>query len=276
MAQVTFDATQTAPSTGAPEAVPADWYKVVMTDSEMKPTKDSAQTGNAYLNCTLSIIEGPYTNSKIFCRLNLKNINPVAQTIAYEELSAICHAVNVMSITQTEMLHNIPFQVKVKYRAAEGSYEASNEVTKYKNINEVVNHTSAPAQAATSTPAQPAAQPWQQQQAPAQQPAQQPVQQAPAQAPAQTWQQPAQQPAAQPAQQAPAQQAPAQTWQQPAAAQPWQQPAEQPAQQPVQQPVQQAPAQQPVQQAPAQQPVQQAPAQQAPAQAGLPPWGQAK
>ena len=278
MAQLNFDATQVAPDLGF-ETVPAGWYNAMIDESEMKPTKDGS---GAYLQTRFNIIDGQYANRKIYMRLNLRNTNPVAQEIAYKQLSAIAHAVGVLHVQDSSQLHGLPMKIKVKLRKdTSGQYEDSNEISTIKNINEQVDMGSQAASPAggfggvpaggmppgfgapQQAPVQQPQQPWQQPQNFGQAPQQAPAPQA---APQQPWQQaPAQQPAPQP-QQAPAQAAPAQPWQQPAAAQPWQQPA---AAQPWQQaPVQQAPVPQPA-------PVQQAAPQQAhPAQSAVPPWAQ--
>jgi hypothetical protein len=252
-AVLNFDASQVAPDTGAQDALPAGWYDVVMEASEMKPTKDN--TG-AYLECKLNVIAPQnFQGKKIYTRLNLRNSNATAQEIGYKQLSAICHAVGVLQVADSAQLHNIPFKVKLKLRPAEGPYEASNDVTAYKNINEQVGVPAvAGFPAASAAPAAPMAPPSFA--APA---APLPPAAAPAPAPA------------------------AQQWQQPQAPQPWQQPQAPAAaapQMPAQQP---APAQAPAwnQQAPMQQPMQpQAPVQQAPnpavaqAQGAVPPWMQ--
>lgn len=260
MAQLNFDASQVAPNTGVPDAFPAGWYNAAIDESEMKPTKDGTGT---YLQVRYSVLDGQYQGRKVYQRLNLRNSNPVAQEIAYGELSAICHATGIMQVQDSQQFHNVPLKIKVKLRPADGQYEASNEISAVKHINEQVGDAGAPAGGAAPSYQAPVAN-----QAPQQQPAQQPwagQQQAPAQQPA--------------PQQAPVDQQ-QQNWQQPAAQQPWQeqqqQPAQQPAQQPFQQPApqQQAPAQQPVQQ-PAQQPAQQPQTTaQPPASAGMPPWAQ--
>ena len=276
MAQLNFDATQVAPDLGF-ETVPAGWYNAMIDESEMKPTKDGS---GAYLQTRFNIIDGQYANRKIYMRLNLRNTNPVAQEIAYKQLSAIAHAVGVLHVQDSSQLHGLPMKIKVKLRKdTSGQYEDSNEISTIKNINEQVDmgsQAAAPAGGFGGAPAggmppgfgapqqPPVPQP--------QQPWQQPLNfgQAPQQAPApqQPWQQaPAQQPAFQP-QQAAAQAAPAQQpWQQPAAAQPWQQA-----------PQQQAPAQQAAPQQAAPAPQQAAPQQAAPAgfnpQTAVPPWAQ--
>jgi len=236
MSQINFDATQVAPDSGMPDPVPAGWYKVLLEKSEMRPTKDG--TG-AYLWGQCNILEGQYTGQKLFLRINMRNANAQCVEIGRGQLSALCHAVGVLQAADSEQLHNIPFNAKVKYVPAEGQYEAKNEVTGFKNANEAVP-------AAAGTPQQTAIQP--------------------PPAVAQPWQQPAQQQPPVQQQQPPVQQPVENAWQPSAQAQqPWQQPAPATAA-----PAQQQPPQQAVQQPAAQQqPVQQPPAQQAP-----PPQGQ--
>ena len=140
MAQLNFDARTVVPDTGQQDPVPAGWYKVVMDKSEMKPTKDG--TGMR-LEMQFKVIDGQYTNRKIFEGLNLQNANPVAQEIAYKQLSAVAHAVNVLMVEDSSQLHNIPLQIKVKLKPAQGQYDAGNSIVAYKNINELVSHTPA-------------------------------------------------------------------------------------------------------------------------------------
>jgi hypothetical protein len=125
-----FDANTVAPR-AALEAMPAGWYNMQITGSEMKPTKDN--TGQ-YLELEMTILDGPYAGRKAYDRLNLVNSNPTAVEIAYGTLSAICHATGVIRAQTAEMLHGIPMQVKLKLRAAKGDYEASNDVSGYDNI----------------------------------------------------------------------------------------------------------------------------------------------
>ena len=233
MAQLNFDASQVAPSE-ALEAIPAGWYNAQMTASAMKPTSDG--TG-AYLQAEFTVLSGDYAGRKLFDRINLQNKNPVAVEIGYKTLSAICHAVGVIQVQDSQQLHGRPLQLKVSLRAAgpgaDGKhYEASNEVKGYKGRDGAgVPMAGAPVggapswapqapvqQAAPQYAPPPAAAP--QQWAPPAQPAaaapqqwQQPAPQAP-QAPApQQWAPPAQQAAP-----APQQAAPTPPWQgQPAA-----------------------------------------------------------
>ena len=264
MALLNFDASTVAPDTGAQDPVPAGWYDVVIDASEMKPTNDG---NGSYLELRHNIIAGAMQGKNVYGRLNLSNANPTAQEIGYKQLSAVCHATGVIQCRDSAQLHNIPLKIKVKLRPADGKYEASNEITAWKNINEVVQMAEA---TAGGFPGQAAA--------------------APAPAPFAPPPQPA--PMAPPQFQQPAPQMQHQTtWQPPAAQQPWQQGAAAPAAAPAA-PAPQfqapqaapqfapAPAAQPQQQAqPAPAPQQQAaPAPAAApwngAQAAVPPWMQ--
>jgi len=140
MVQLNFDATQVEPDAGF-ETVPAGWYNVAMDESSLKPTKDGA---GAYLEARFNILDGQYHGRKLFARLNLQNSNQQTVEIAMKQLSAIGHAVGVLHIQDSSQLHGLPLKVKVKIRPASGDYEASNDITAYKNINEQVDMAGAP------------------------------------------------------------------------------------------------------------------------------------
>lgn len=128
MVQLNFDANQVAPNAGM-VPVPEGWYKVAISESEVKPTKDGA---GAYLQLKCAIIDGPHANKPIFIRLNIQNTNQQAVDVAYGELSAICHATGVYQVADSSQLHGIPFQVKVTVRK-DPQYGESNDVKAYKD-----------------------------------------------------------------------------------------------------------------------------------------------
>jgi hypothetical protein len=171
MASLNFNASTVEP-TQSYEPLPEGWYPVIMTKSEMKPTKDG--TG-AYLETELTVQDGACKGRKVFYRLNLKNSNPVAQEIAYRQLSAICHAVGVIQVEDSQQLHGLPFQVKVVVKKDDsGKYDPSNEVKAIKGMNEgahapAVGFTApaagfapAPAPAPTAAPVGGSLPPWMQ------------------------------------------------------------------------------------------------------------------
>lgn len=263
---VQFNAGDHNERTRGGDPVPKGWYIAQIVNSEIKPTKTP---GGARLNIQFKILQGDFINRVAFGGYNVQNSNPVAVNIAMEELAELSKAVGVPVWNDTEQLHGIPFNLKLKIKHDEG-YEPSNEPDAYKHINDsagIVYATKAdvvksapvgagfgsqqPQQGFGANAQQPTGQPgWAQPQQPQQQ-VQQPVQQFQQQQPQQQVQQPTQQ---QPQQGNV-------NFQQAATQQPWGQQGAQPQQQ-VQQP--QQTAQQPVQEQPVQQqPVQQQPQQQA-------------
>lgn len=130
MAVLNFNAATVAPNS-AFDPLPAGWYHVKITDSETKPVKPP-KTGS-YLALTMEVLEGTYAGRKLFTNLNLENENPVAVKIAYEQLSALCYVTGNIQCQDSQELHGIPFQVKVSIRAADGTYDASNDVKGFRN-----------------------------------------------------------------------------------------------------------------------------------------------
>jgi hypothetical protein len=133
MTQLNFDANTVAPAE-ALEVIPSGWYTAQMTASEMQETSD--KTG-AMLKCEFTVLGGEHAGRKLFDRLNLQNKNPVAVEIAYKTLSAICHAVGVIQVSDSQQLHGRPLSMKVGVRPAgmggDGKqYDAQNEIKGYK------------------------------------------------------------------------------------------------------------------------------------------------
>ncbi len=131
-----FNAATVAPAQ-AMEPVPSNWYNVIVDESEMKVTNDGE---GAYLQLRLSIMDGSYANHKLWVRLNIQNNSEKAVEIAYQQLSAICHAVGVIQLVDSTELHNKPFQVKVVLKPPSvnqqtgQTYEASNDCKGFKAI----------------------------------------------------------------------------------------------------------------------------------------------
>lgn len=163
MAGLNFDATQVAPNQPF-EVLPAGKYKVHVTDSDMKPTKDGA---GQYLWLEMEILDGEYQGRKIWDRLNLVNSNQQAVEIAQRSLSALCHAVGKLQVADSEDLHFIPVIATVKVRPAKGDYAASNEIRGYEPAGNVTPMAARPAAVAapSAAPATSAAAPWKQRRA---------------------------------------------------------------------------------------------------------------
>ena len=137
MAQLNFDASTVAPQE-AFDPIPAGWYPAQIVESEMKA---GSKPGSAYLAITLQIMGGDFNNRKVFDRFNLQNANPIAVEIAYRSLSAVCHAVGLIQVADSQLLHGRPLMVKVSVRPARvdatsgTAYDASNEVKGYKALD---------------------------------------------------------------------------------------------------------------------------------------------
>lgn len=113
MAKLSFDATKVAPQKPM-DPVPKDWYQVVITSSDLVPTKTDPKNG-VRLELEVEIIDGEYKGRKAWDGINTKNKNPKAQQIGEEQLSAICHATKVFKLVDTAELHNKPFEIKLGY-----------------------------------------------------------------------------------------------------------------------------------------------------------------
>lgn len=132
MANLNFNANDVEPSTGF-EIIPAGKYKAQIVNSEMEVTK----SGNGQmLKLEFDIVDGQFSGRKLWVRLNLQNPNTQAVEIARRDLSAICHAVGVMALNDSEQLHFKPMTITVKVRP-EGNdkngvwRDAQNEVRGY-------------------------------------------------------------------------------------------------------------------------------------------------
>ena len=130
-----FNAADVEPNEGF-TPLPAGEYQAIISESEMKPTKDGQ---GKYLQMKLQILNGQHQNRTLFDRLNLVNKNDVAVQIAKGTLSSICRAVNVLTPNDSAELHNKPLTIIVKIKNDQNG-NAQNEVKGYK-----ARHTSAPA-----------------------------------------------------------------------------------------------------------------------------------
>lgn len=158
-----FDATQVAPASSS-DPIPAGNYAAMITESEIKPLKSGNGTA---LRLTFQVLEGEFKNRKVWANLNIQHTNAQAQAIAQQQLSAICHAVNVLKISNPAALRNKPMTIKVKVRPANDGYDASNDISGYSAINAAsaaptaaTNGTATASTAAPATPVTKAAPPW--------------------------------------------------------------------------------------------------------------------
>lgn len=136
-------------------AIPAGEYLVSIVKSSVENTK--AGDGQ-YLKLVFSVLEGLHKGAQVFDMLNLVNRNTDTVDIAQRKLSAICHAVGIMDVTQSEQLHDKPIRIKVSYEPAKGEYGENNRVKAYKAAT--AKSSSSPARAGELLPAAGKVQPW--------------------------------------------------------------------------------------------------------------------
>ena len=145
MAQFNFDASQIAPqaSTGP---LPAGVYLAHIVESDVQPLKSGNGEG---LKLTFEIIDGQHKGRKVYENLNIRHTSEDTQRIAQSQLSALCHAVNVIKLMDTAALHFKPVRINVTVREAVGQYKASNNIKGYEAAGGGI---SAPATAPTPAP----------------------------------------------------------------------------------------------------------------------------
>lgn len=122
-----FDAGAVEPASPY-EPLPAGRYRVVVVESEEKPTRAG---GSSYVQFTFEVLDGPHVGRKLWSRLNLNNPSAQAVQIARAELSALCRAVGVLTPQDTSELHDLPLDVKVSLRVRPDTGETTNEVKGY-------------------------------------------------------------------------------------------------------------------------------------------------
>lgn len=140
--------------------IPADTYNVQIVKSEVVPTK--AGTGSL-LKTQMKVIDGKFKGRIVFGQYNLTNPNPQAVVISKKQMKTLCDSIGKPDgVKDSNELHNIPFQIKVSVKPAQGQYAEQNEVkfySKYEGAKaEVAGETPSanpanPSNPATSNPA---------------------------------------------------------------------------------------------------------------------------
>jgi hypothetical protein len=133
---LSFDASGIAPQKPI-ECIPAGWYPCEISDAEVKATK--GRSGGKRANFEFTVTAGDYKGRKIFGGINVTNANPQAQEIGQRELSAICHAVGIINVSDLAAFIGKQLHVKVKLKKAtpeevEKGYEDRNEPSGFKAL----------------------------------------------------------------------------------------------------------------------------------------------
>lgn len=141
--------------------LPSGEYPAIITDSEMKPTKNR---NGQYLELTYQVTDGPLKGRLVWERLNLDNPSAKAVEIAQRSLNSLIAALGLTQVQDSQQLHNRPLVIRVEFVKADGVKRTSdtNEVKAHKKLEGATSVQSQPAanQAAPAQPAAPAAPPW--------------------------------------------------------------------------------------------------------------------
>lgn len=128
MASFSFNAADVAPAETF-DVIPAGEYHGQVIASDLRATKSG--TGQ-YIWLEQEILDGQYKGRKLWTTLNIINSNETAVDIAARQLSALCHAVGEIDVSDTDQLHFKPMLMVVKVVPKTEQYAAKNEVSGYK------------------------------------------------------------------------------------------------------------------------------------------------
>lgn len=126
-----FDATAHDTEQRDYEELPNGIYKMEIEASEVKETSSGSGT---ILKTTNVVIEPEdYAGRKLFNNYNLENKNVQAQEIGQKQFAALCRAIGVSEVEDSEELHFHAFTVKVGLGKAskDGQYPARAEIKRY-------------------------------------------------------------------------------------------------------------------------------------------------
>lgn len=155
MANFNFNASSVDPMEARSyEPLPNGDYDMIITKSDVKPTK--AGTGH-YLELEMQVLGGEHSGRRHWERLNVDNPNKQAEDIAKAALAALCFAVGVEDMTETEQLHDIPFIAKVEIDRKDPT---RNRIVGYASAGVPTAASAAKAPAARPAAAAPAKKPW--------------------------------------------------------------------------------------------------------------------
>lgn len=141
------------------EPLPPGVYTVEITGADIKPLKK----GGTGLNIEVTVIDPQqHAKRKAWKLLCIQHANAQTEQIAQSQLSAICHAVNIAQLDDTDQLFGQVLRVRTKIRPADGQYAAQTEITDFEPAGSgpLPTQSHAPAQqpAASAPKATP---PWQ-------------------------------------------------------------------------------------------------------------------
>jgi hypothetical protein len=113
------------------EPLPAGWYTATIGGAEVKATK--AGTGE-YIAIRYDITGPSHQGRVVFGNLNIKNANPTAEAIGYQQMGELMRAIGLARVDDTDQFVGGQLQVKLDVRKSE-QYGDSNDVKAFKSIS---------------------------------------------------------------------------------------------------------------------------------------------
>ena len=113
------------------EPLPAGWYTATIGGAEVKATK--AGTGE-YIAIRYDITGPTHQGRVVFGNLNIKNANPTAEAIGYQQMGELMRAIGLARVDDTDQFIGGQLQIKLDIRKSE-QYGDSNDVKGFKSLS---------------------------------------------------------------------------------------------------------------------------------------------
>jgi hypothetical protein len=113
------------------EPLPAGWYTATIGGAEIKATK--AGTGE-YIAIRYDITGPTHQGRVVFGNLNIKNANPAAEAIGYQQMGELMRAIGLARVDDTDQFIGGQLQIKLDIRKSE-QYGDSNDVKGFKSLS---------------------------------------------------------------------------------------------------------------------------------------------
>ena len=113
------------------EPLPAGWYTATIGGAEVKATK--AGTGE-YIKLRYDITGPTHQGRVVFGNLNIKNENPKAEEIGYQQMGELMRAIGLGRVDDTDQFIGGQLQIKIDIRKSE-QYGDSNDVKGFKSLS---------------------------------------------------------------------------------------------------------------------------------------------
>jgi hypothetical protein len=139
------------------DILPAGNYNVIITDTEIKPTKDGS---GSILVVEMEVQSGEHQRRKIWDRINLQNRNATAVRMGQNKIRQIMFCLDILQLHDTDSLLNKPLIAVLEVRNGNERYpNDSNQVKHYEKSQGQGMPQAGPVPTFQSTPRQAAPQP---------------------------------------------------------------------------------------------------------------------